>query len=166
MGGEQGGKTIAQTLKRVYLYTAATFALKGDHYPYVALATALVATLVFVFVFLERRRGSPAGRAAPLIRQIQEDAVQGMLLIIASIVVFSAITSVMHWALIKGNAVEPPTGIYIPEFGVAENGPCDLPSQLPKFSTKTPAFHFSSGGDGTHSRRPAHAGGRGGAGRC
>jgi hypothetical protein len=71
----------------------------------ISLSFALVAALVFVFVFLERRRVNPAGRAAPLIRQIQEEGVQAILLVIASFVLFSAITSVIHWAFVTSNVV-------------------------------------------------------------
>ncbi len=80
---------------------------EGSHNPALALSFALVGALVFTYIFLERGRVSPAGRAAPAIRQIQEDAMQGILLIIASAVVFSAITSVIRWAFVNGNVVAP-----------------------------------------------------------
>ncbi|HLV97399.1 MAG TPA: hypothetical protein VKT82_01870 [Ktedonobacterales bacterium] len=81
---------------------------EGSHDPALGLSFALVSGLVFLYIYLERRRADPIGRAAPIIRQIQEDAVQGILLIIASGVVFSGITSIIHSALVNANAVPSP----------------------------------------------------------
>jgi hypothetical protein len=103
---------------------------EGTHDPIFVLAVALAATLVFVLVFLERRRGGPVGRTASLIRQMQEKVMLGLLLIIASTVVISAIDSAIHWAQIKNHVVEPPTCIYISDFGAAEDGPCLLAPPL------------------------------------
>lgn len=80
----------------------------GFHDPATALAFVLVAAAVFAFVFLERGRAAPAGRAAPIIRQIQEDGVQAILLIIASVFVYIAITSLFRYAFTNTGAVQPP----------------------------------------------------------
>jgi hypothetical protein len=80
----------------------------GSHDIAIALAYTLVAGLVFLFIFLERRRVNPAGRAAPIIRQIQEDAVQGILLVIASIFFFIAINAVIRYVLVGINVVMRP----------------------------------------------------------
>jgi hypothetical protein len=96
---------------------------EGSHDPALGLSFALVSGLVFLYVYLERRQVDPAGRAAPIIRQIQEDAVQGILLIIASGVVFSGVTSVLHYALVNANAVTPPQC----EQFLGASGPTSIP---------------------------------------
>src|ERR1051326_72594 len=58
----------------------------GSHDTAPLLSFALVSAVVFLYVYLERRRVDPAGRAASIIRQIQEDVVQGVLLVIASFI--------------------------------------------------------------------------------
>ncbi len=78
---------------------------QGDHDPAIALAFTLVAGVVFLYVFLERRRVDPAGSAAAIIRQIQEDGVQGILLIIASAFLYAGATAVIHYVLVNANAV-------------------------------------------------------------
>lgn len=80
----------------------------GEHDIAISLAFTLVAGLVFLYILLERRRVNPAGRAAPIIRQIQEDVVQGILLIIASGVLFSTITSLTRWVLVNTNVIGNP----------------------------------------------------------
>jgi len=74
--------------------------------PAVPLAFALVAWLVFVGVALERARVNPAGRAATIIRQIHEDGVQAILVLIASSVLFSASNAVIHRELVQSNVVQ------------------------------------------------------------
>jgi hypothetical protein len=81
---------------------------QGSHDPALGLSFALVSGLVFLYIYLERRRVDPVGHAAPIIRQIQEDGVQGVLLIIASGVVFSGVTSVIHYGLVNSGAVSAP----------------------------------------------------------
>ncbi len=79
----------------------------GYHDLAISLSYALVAGLVFAFILLERRRVRPAGRAAPIIRQIQEDGMQAVLLVIASIFFFMAVAAVIRWALANGSVVQP-----------------------------------------------------------
>jgi hypothetical protein len=81
---------------------------EGTHDPAIALSFALVSGLVFLYIFLERRRVAPAGLAASIIRQIQEDGVQAILLIIASVIFASAVSAVIHYALVSDGAVMPP----------------------------------------------------------
>ena len=81
---------------------------EGSHDPAIALSFALVSALVFLYVFLERRRVDPIGRAATIIRQIQENLVQAILLIIASVVFAGAVSAVIRYILVNTGAVEPP----------------------------------------------------------
>jgi hypothetical protein len=80
----------------------------------IPLSFALVSGLVFLLVFLERARVQPAGRAAVLIRQIHEDGVQAVLLVIASVTLVSAVSAFIHWALVQTNVVQP---VCFPLFG-------------------------------------------------
>ncbi|HEY7356210.1 MAG TPA: hypothetical protein VH590_07075, partial [Ktedonobacterales bacterium] len=76
---------------------------EGSHDLASSLSFALVAGLVFLYIFLERRQVNPAGRAAPIIRQIQEDGVQGILLIIASAFFYGGLTSVFEYLLVTNH---------------------------------------------------------------
>lgn len=80
----------------------------GVHDTALALSFALVAALVFLYIYLERRRVDPAGKAALIIRQIQENLVQAILLVIASIILFLGITSIFHYAFVTAHVVTPP----------------------------------------------------------
>jgi hypothetical protein len=66
-----------------------------------SLAWAVVFALVFLYVEWERRRAQPVGRASTLIRKIQENGLQGILLIIASITIYLAITEVVRYVLVQ-----------------------------------------------------------------
>ncbi len=79
----------------------------GSHDPAIALSFALVSGLVFLYVFLERRRVDPIGRAATIIRQIQENLVQAILLIIASVVFAGAVSAVIRYILVNTGTVAP-----------------------------------------------------------
>jgi hypothetical protein len=67
------------------------------------LSFALVFGAVFLLVALERARVRLAGRAAGIIRQIHENALQMILLFIASAFLYGAITTLMRWLLVTGN---------------------------------------------------------------
>ncbi|HEY7358777.1 MAG TPA: DUF5671 domain-containing protein, partial [Ktedonobacterales bacterium] len=83
---------------------------EGSHDPASSLSFALVAGLVFLYIFLERRQVNPAGRAAPILRQIQEDGVQAILLIIASAFFYGGITAVFEYILVTNHAATQVTG--------------------------------------------------------
>ncbi len=69
----------------------------------VPLSFALVAGLVFLLVALERARVRLAGRAAGIIRQIHESALQIILLFTASAFLSGAITTLIRWLLVTGH---------------------------------------------------------------
>jgi hypothetical protein len=102
----------------------------GFHDPAVALAYVLVAAAVFAFVFLERGRAAPAGRAAPIIRQIQEDGVQAILLIIASAFFYAAVTLIFHYAFVTSGVVQPPECFQFSGPGGPTTVPCAPPPLL------------------------------------
>ena len=81
---------------------------EGSHDPAIALSFALVSGLVFLYIFLERRRVDPIGRAATIIRQIQENLVQAILLIIASVVFAGSVSAVIRYFLVNAGTVAPP----------------------------------------------------------
>jgi hypothetical protein len=70
-----------------------------------SLAFALTALAVFVLVLAERRRAAPVKRAAKVIRQVQEHFLEAILLVIGSIILFSAIqTQISRVLLTNGLA--------------------------------------------------------------
>ncbi len=68
-----------------------------------SLALALVAGLVFLLVMVERGRVNLASRAAGMIRQIHENVVQGILVLIASGILLSAFSTLVRWVLVTTN---------------------------------------------------------------
>ncbi len=70
------------------------------------LAWAVVFALVFLLVEWERRQAQPVGRAATLMRKIHENALQGILLIIASFFVFYAIVELVQSVLVQTGALQ------------------------------------------------------------
>lgn len=72
-----------------------------------SLAFALTALVVFVLVLLERRRASPTGSAATVIRQIQEHFLEAVLLVIGSVVLFSTGETQINWVLLKNGSIHP-----------------------------------------------------------
>ncbi len=85
----------------------------GDVDTALPLAFVLVFGSLFGLVAWERARVPPASRAARVMRQIQENGVQGMLVIIASAVIFNGISNLIGWVLVKNNAITGPGCIYI-----------------------------------------------------
>lgn len=104
----------------------------GTHDPAIALAFVLVAAAVFVFAFLERGQVAPAGRAAPVIRQIQEDGMQAILLVIASVFCYIAITSTFQYILVTNHLATQFAGC----INFLE-GP-DIPDQCPPLPLLSP----------------------------
>ncbi len=70
-----------------------------------SLAWAVMFALVFLYVEWERRKVQPVGRAATLMRQIHENVLQGLLLIIASPFVFYALTETVQYVLVQSGAL-------------------------------------------------------------
>jgi hypothetical protein len=70
-----------------------------------SLAWSVVFTLVFLYMEWERRQAQPVGRAANLMRQIHENALQGILLILASAFVFYALTEVVQYVLVQSGVL-------------------------------------------------------------
>ncbi|GEM_PF-2528302 len=85
----------------------------GDVDTALPLAFVLVFVLLFGLVVWERARVPPASRTARVMRQIQENGVQGILVIIASAVIFNGISNLIGWVLVKNNAIIGPGCIYI-----------------------------------------------------
>lgn len=102
----------------------------GVHDTAVALSFALVSAVVFVYVYLERRRVDPAGKAALIIRQLQENLVQVILLVIASVILFLGITSIFHYAFVTGHVVTPPECFSFSDFNGSQTVSCPPPPLL------------------------------------
>jgi hypothetical protein len=97
----------------------------GYHDTALPLSFVLVAAVVFVYVYLERRRVNPAGNAAIIIRQIQENVMQAILLVIASVILFLGITSI-----VTGNVVTPPECFSFSGVTGSQTVPCPPPPLL------------------------------------
>ncbi|HEU5201019.1 MAG TPA: hypothetical protein VFU32_15375 [Ktedonobacterales bacterium] len=67
------------------------------------LSFALVFAGVFALVALERARVKLAGRAAALLRQIHEVALQGILLVFVSVMLYGALAALIRWPLWANN---------------------------------------------------------------
>jgi hypothetical protein len=95
------------------------------------LAFALTALAVFVLVLMERRRSAPVKRAAVVIRQVQEQFLEAILLVIGSISLLSTIQTQVSWVLLT-NGLEQrlcyDTGPF--QFGPPLLIPCPPPLAL------------------------------------
>lgn len=83
------------------------------------LAWSVVFALVFLYMEWERRQAQPVGRAATLMRQIHENVLQGILLILASAFVFYALTETVQYVLVQSGALAVDCGS-IGSFGLCE----------------------------------------------
>lgn len=79
----------------------------GEIDPAISLSFLLVFGLLFGLVLWERARVPPASRGARIIRQLQENGGQAILVIIASAVISSGISTVIGWILVKNHAAQP-----------------------------------------------------------
>jgi hypothetical protein len=75
----------------------------GSYDVAIPLSFALVFTLVFMLVALERARVKLTGRAATLIRQIHESVLQGILVIFVSFTLYGALAVLIRWPLWANN---------------------------------------------------------------
>jgi hypothetical protein len=91
------------------------------------LSFALVFAGVFALVALERARVKLAGRAATLVRQIHEVALQGILLVFVSVMLYGALAVLIRWPLWLSNLASGNCNGVV--YGPVGNNPvsCPLP---------------------------------------
>ena len=93
----------------------------------VPLSFALVSTLVFMLIALERARVKLAGRASMLIRQIHESALQGILVIYVSFTLYGALAVLIRWPLWANNLAAGNCSFAVYGPGSIVSSACPLP---------------------------------------